>query len=239
MAKTEFFFRWFHVFSGIVWIGHLYFFNFVNLPLQAALDDAGKKAVNPKLMPRALWWFRMGAMSTFLTGLILFGMIFFYTPGIGFGANALFQGMEGGLSDRARWIMWGMLFGSIMWFNVWFVIWPNQKIVIQSATQAATGGQALPNAAAAGARALVASRTNTLFSIPMLFLISAASHLPIAIGETANFAVLAGVLAVILGALELNALKGKTGPLTTIKGVIHCGFALAIALYLVIEFLTK
>ena len=60
--------RWFHVIAGIIWIGHLYFFNFVNVPLQAALDDAGKKAVGPKLMPRALWWFRWGAMITFLAG---------------------------------------------------------------------------------------------------------------------------------------------------------------------------
>src|SRR3990170_8078101 len=64
--------RWLHVIAGITWIGHLYFFNFVNVPLQAALDDAGKKAANPKLMPRALWWFRWGAMLTFLFGLILF-----------------------------------------------------------------------------------------------------------------------------------------------------------------------
>src|SRR3989338_1750560 len=78
MALSDFFsnlhllMRWLHVIAGITWVGHLYFFNFVNVPLQAALDDAGKKAVNPKLMPRALWWFRWGAMITFFAGLILF-----------------------------------------------------------------------------------------------------------------------------------------------------------------------
>ena len=61
-------FRWLHVLAGIFWIGHLYFFNFVNLPLQGALDDATKEAVNPKLMPRALWWLRWGAMITFIMG---------------------------------------------------------------------------------------------------------------------------------------------------------------------------
>ena len=64
--------RWLHVIAGITWIGHLYFFNFVNVPLQGALDDASKKAVNPQLMPRALWWFRWGAMITFLAALTLF-----------------------------------------------------------------------------------------------------------------------------------------------------------------------
>jgi uncharacterized membrane protein len=126
-----------------------------------------------------------------------------------------------------------------MWYNVWFVIWPNQKIVIQSATQAASGGQPLPNAAAAGARSGVASRHNTLFSIPLLFFMGAASHLPLQINPNANLTVLAVVLLVIIGALEVNALKGKTGPITSIKGVIHMGFLLAIVLYAVIEILTR
>ncbi len=73
--------RWLHVIAGITWIGHLYFFNFVNVPLQGALDDAGKKAVNPQMMPRALWWFRWGAMITLLAGLWLFVQIYFYIPG--------------------------------------------------------------------------------------------------------------------------------------------------------------
>lgn len=169
MGKTEFFFRWLHVFFGIVWIGHLYFFNFVNLPLQGKLDDAAKKAVNPHLMPRALWWFRTGAMITFLSGLVLFGLIFFYTPGIGWGANMLFRGAEGGLSDRARWIMWGMLFGSVMWFNVWFVIWPAQKGLLSGKI---TGDAAGP----VRARAALASRINTYLSAPMLVGMLGAGH---------------------------------------------------------------
>ena len=132
-----------------------------------------------------------------------------------------------------------MTLGLIMGGNVWFIIWPNQQIVIASTTAAAKGGQALPNAAAAGARSGVASRTNTLFSIPLLFFMGAASHLPIGIGPHANFALLAIVLAIVIGLIEFNAIKGKTGPMTTIKGVIHCGFALTLVLYLIIEFLTK
>src|SRR5438105_3089416 len=108
--NLELFFRWLHVIAGITWIGHLYFFNFVNVPLQAALDDAGKKAANPKLLPRALWWFRWGAMITFLAGLILFTMIYMYTPGQGFGPNAVFRDTAG-LTSRAVWILLGMVLG--------------------------------------------------------------------------------------------------------------------------------
>jgi uncharacterized membrane protein len=170
MSKIEFAFRWLHVIAGITWIGHLYFFNFVNSQLQAAMDADTKKAVNPQLMPRALWWFRWGAMVTFLSGLILFTAIYFYTPGFGFGPNPLLQGMEGGLSDRARWIMWGMLFGSIMWFNVWFVIWPAQKSLLSGKV---TGDAAAPVRARAG----LASKINTYLSGPMLVGMLAANHM--------------------------------------------------------------
>jgi len=132
-------------------------------------------------------------------------------------------------------ILTGAALGTLMWANVWFVIWPNQKVVIASATQAATGGKALPEAAAAGARATVASRTNVLFSIPMLFFMGAARHLPLTLHDQPQYCVAAIVIGLILLALEANALKGKTGPMTTIKGVVHCGFALAVVLYLVVE----
>ena len=169
MPKIEFAFRWLHVFAGITWIGFLYFFNFVNVPLQGALDDAAKKAVNPQLMPRTLWWFRWGAMVTFLSGLILFTSIFLYTPGVGFGPNALLQGAEGGLADRARWIRWGRLFGAIMWFNGWFIIWPAQKSLLSGKV---TGDAAGP----VRRRAYLASRTNTYLSGPMLVGMLGANH---------------------------------------------------------------
>ena len=161
--------RWLHVLAGITWVGHLYFFNFVNVPLQAALDDAGKKAVNPKLMPRALWWFRWGAMVTFFSGLLLFTLIFMYLPGAGFGSNALLMD-ESGLTDRARWIMWGMLFGGVMWFNVWFIIWPAQKRMLSGQVPA----EALP---AVRRKAYLASRANTYLSAPMLLGMLAAGHM--------------------------------------------------------------
>jgi uncharacterized membrane protein len=170
MSKIEFAFRWLHVIAGITWIGHLYFFNFVNSQLQAAMDADTKKVVNPQLMPRALWWFRWGAMVTFLSGLILFTAIYLYTPGIGFGPNAILQGMEGGMSDRARWISWGMLFGTIMWFNVWFIIWPAQKSLLSGQV---TGDAAGPVRARAG----LYSKINTYLSGPMLVGMLGANHM--------------------------------------------------------------
>lgn len=160
--------RWLHVIAGILWIGLLYFFNFVNVPLQATLDDAAKKAVNPQLMPRALFWFRWAAMATFLAGLVLFLTTYFYTPGVGFGANGNMKAAAGGLTGRATWIMLGMFLGSVMWFNVWFIIWPAQQKLLS--------GKAGDAAAALRKRALLASRTNAYLSGPMLFGMLAPAH---------------------------------------------------------------
>ncbi len=168
-SNIHLFIRWLHVFAGIIWIGHLYFFNFVNVPLQGALDDAGKKIVNPKLMPRALWWFRWGAMITFLAGLVLFTIIYMYTPGAGFGPSSLFQDADGQITGRAIWVLIGTLLGTIMWFNVWFVIWPAQKNMLSGKVPA-------DQAAGVRRRAYLASRTNTYLSGPMLFGMLAPSH---------------------------------------------------------------
>lgn len=168
-SNVSLFFRWLHVIAGITWIGHLYFFNFVNVPLQAVLDDAGKKAVNPKLLPRALWWFRWGAMITFLAGLVLFTMTYMYVPGSGFGSNDLFQNVDGSLSARAIWILIGMVLGFVMWFNVWFLIWPAQKKILSGKVSQ----EQLP---AVRKRALHVSRVNTFLSGPMLFAMLAPAH---------------------------------------------------------------
>ncbi len=181
--------RWLHVLAGITWIGHLYFFNFVNVPLQGALDDAAKKAVNPQLMPRALWWFRWGAMITFLAGLTLFTLLYMYTPGVGFGPNTLFRDPAGGLTDRAKWILFGMTLGTIMWYNVWMIIWPIQKRLL-------TGKVPAADIPAVRRRAFLASRTNTFLSGPMLFGMLAPSHYgAMSVGSL--------VMAVGLGALAI------------------------------------
>jgi uncharacterized membrane protein len=218
--------RWLHFVFGITWIGLLYYFNFVQGAFFAETDAATKSGAIQKLVPRALWWFRWSAMFTLITGVCYLGIR----------DNQLQHNWH---SSYGVAILTGASFAVAMWANVWFIIWPKQKIVIQSATQVASGGTAHPNAAAAGARAGVASRTNTLLSIPMLFFMGAASHLPIQVSETANLSIYALAILVIIGALEFNAAKGKTGPMTSIKGVIHMGFALAIVVYAIAEVLTK
>ena len=226
LASSEgfgFLLRWLHYFFGIVWIGHLYYFNFTQGPFFAETDAATKSAATQKLVPRALWWFRWGAMFTFVTGLIYLLI------------KSATLGAAMATSSWGVCILIGAALGTIMWGNVWFVIWPAQKIVIQNAVDTAQGKPANPVAAGRAARALVASRTNTLFSMPMLFFMSAASHLPIQINESSQLCILSITLAAVIGLLELNALKGKTGPMTTVKGVIHCSLALTVVVYAMVE----
>jgi len=157
-TNAVFFLRWLHIFAGIMWIGHLYFFNFVNVPFQAVLAKEIKPQVNPALLGRALWWFRWGAMFTFLIGLTL--LVYKYQVG-----GLWTDPTTGKMTHRTMWILWGALLGTIMWFNVWFIIWPAQKQILG----AMKAGQAHPNAAALAKRGLFFSRTNTYLSGPMLF----------------------------------------------------------------------
>ena len=165
---TLFVIRWIHIFAGIIWIGLLYFFNFINPSVTKTFDADTKKKVVPELMPRCLFFFRWAAMITFLTG---WGYIFWK---IFVASNAGLTG-EGGLftSTWGQWITLGGLLGTIMWFNVWFIIWPAQKKVI-SAIKAGQGPDAnlVKNAT-------LASKVNTYLSVPLLFCMSAASHLPL------------------------------------------------------------
>ncbi len=180
--------RWLHVLAGITWVGHLYFFNLVNVPLQGALDDAAKKSVNPQLMPRALWWFRWGAMITFFTGLALFALVYFYAPGAGFGPTSyLFD--AGKMTDRAMWILFGMTLGFIMWFNVWMIIWPTQRRLL-------TGKVPADQVAGQRKKALLTSRVNTFLSGPMLFGMLAPSHYGTMSVQALGMSVLLGVAAV-------------------------------------------
>ena len=208
-------------FAGVAWIGLLYYFNFVQTEYFKETDAAAKSSAISKLVPRALWWFRWGAMLTFLSGLALAGYM----------ASAI-----------NYYIVVGMLLGTLMFLNVWLIIWPNQQTVIASNNQVIGGGEALPEAAGSLGKAGLASRTNTLFSIPMLFFMGASAHLSgvgrIPITSEGGTSLLAIILTlVIIAALQLNAIKGKTGPMTSVVGVIHCGIGLAAALLIMIEFL--
>ena len=214
-------FRWIHFFAGVAWIGLLYYFNFVQTEYFKETDAAAKSSAISKLVPRALWWFRWGAMLTFLSGLALAGYM----------ASAI-----------NYYIVVGMLLGTLMFLNVWLIIWPNQQTVIASNNQVIGGGEALPEAAGSLGKAGLASRTNTLFSIPMLFFMGASAHLSgvgrVPITSEGVTSLLAIILTlVIIAALQFNAIKGKTGPMTSVVGVIHCGIGLAAGLLIMIEFL--
>lgn len=230
-AGTELFLRYIHYFAGVIWIGMLYYFNFVQGEWFKELDADEKMKPSRgvavrTLVPRALAWFRYGALATFLSGVAILAI-----KGPAFGSE---------MFNTSWWafIGTGALLGTIMFLNVWLIIWPNQKIVIASAKQIAAGGAALPEAAAAAGKAGLASRHNTLFSLPMLFFMGAASHLPAQINPEYNGKILALILVVIIGLLELNAIKGKTDTIkiTSIKGVVHMGIFLTAILYFVIEF---
>ena len=159
-----FVFRWLHVISGVMWIGLLWYFNFVQIPNMPNIPDDQKPAISKVIAPAALWWFRWGAMATIVTGLIL-GYINGYLH------TAMTLTLMGGGSPNELFIGIGMWLGTIMWFNVWFVIWPNQKKALGIV-------EADADVKAASARtAMLFSRTNTMLSIPMLLAMVAAQNL--------------------------------------------------------------
>jgi len=150
--------RWLHVMSGITWIGLLYYFNFIQVPSMGKIkEDGSATAITKFIAPKALLWFRWAALATWLTG-----AYYLEKSGIGL-ANAFL------LKGTAAYIGLGVWMGTIMLFNVWVLIWPNQKKVLGMV-------EASDEAKLKAARiALLASRTNTMLSIPMLFFMIAGS----------------------------------------------------------------
>ncbi len=179
--------RWTHLLFGILWLGHLYFFNFVQVHYEKALAPDLKKAVVPQVRGRALWWFRWGAMITLLSGLgyLLYEQLF---------ENRLaFKGFFEASGNR--WIAFGMTLGIVMWFNVWFVIWPRQQVILASIS----GRREKP----ADFDALVAtagkfSKINAYLSLPMLFGMGARKHFGMA-SVAGDLIMMAVVLAVGVG----------------------------------------
>lgn len=223
--SLEILFRWLHVLFGITWIGLLYYFNFVQGEYFKEAEPSAKADATKKLAPRALWWFRWGAMFTFLTGLYLLHSI-----------SAV------GLNS---YILVGALMGIFMFLNVWLIIWPKQKIVC---------GIVAGDAAKAGPKALLASRTNTLFSSMMLLGMLGSSHgsgqaKQLAMGSNdavmkivestgmGGFSTGLIIALLIVIALELNAIFGKIGPMQSVKGVIHCSIVLTVVLLGILQFI--
>ncbi len=213
MQIINFLFRWAHLLFGITWIGILYYFNFVQAEYFKEGTPEAISDAKAKLAPRALWWFRWGAMFTFVTGIVLLGGIHH-------------------LSFTNDYILVGALMGTIMFLNVWLIIWPKQQIIL---------GMKEGDAASAAPKAALASRTNTLLSGPMAFCMLASPHLMgysdahkiSGDGLGLGFWIAVGLVLLI----EANAIFGKPGPIASVRGVIHMSLALAAAIFLILMYL--
>ena len=209
LLTDQAFFRSFHILFGIAWIGLLYYFNFIQTEYVKVADPDAKADVMKKLAPNALWWFRWAAFFTFLTGLILIHQI---TARIG------------------TEIILGVTMGTIMMLNVWGIIWRNQKIVL---------GMKDGDAATAAAKAGLASRTNTLFSVPMLMYMVYSAHAPgsyLVLEDWSSLSLIIGLA--IIFVIEANAIWGKMLPvIASVRAVITSSFVLAIIFKLITDFL--
>jgi uncharacterized membrane protein len=156
-AWSQFFMRWLHVLSGVMWIGLLWYFNFVQTPSMPKIPDDQKPAVSKVIAPAALFWFRWAALATVITGLLLAWMNGYIVQALTFQKGAHVIGI-------------GMWLALIMAFNVWFIIWPNQQKALGLVDVPAD--QKAPAARLAG----MTSRINTMLSIPMLYCMVAQSH---------------------------------------------------------------
>jgi uncharacterized membrane protein len=203
----DFGFRWLHILAGIMWIGLLYYFNFVQVPAFAAFGDEAKarNIAIDKVARKALWYFRWAAISTFVTGILITIIEADYYKD--FGKQA------GGIA-----ISTGMLLGTIMMLNVWGVIWRNQKVVLANAANLIAGGEADPNAPAAGRRAFMASRQNTVFSVSMLFFMVYKGHskrlteVDIAGSKSGIYWAIAIIIIAVLEVNALGLMPWKTAP---------------------------
>lgn len=226
MSFFDYLVRWGHIVFGIAWIGLLYYFNFVQGAFMAAASNDTKVEAFTMLVPKALWWFRWAAAFTFLTGLYLLYVV------------AMRQGM---LTEDT---LVAVLLATFMAANVWFVIWPNQKVVIASNEAVKAGGDADPNQGSAAAAALLASRTNVLFSLAMVFTMVSSAHINYThgdgMGTSEALASAWGFYAVaaIAVLIELNAIFGKMNPLIeSVKAVITSSVVLTIIVWALLYFL--
>ena len=236
-------FRITHVMFAVMWMGLLWFFNFVQTPAYAEMDPSSRNDAFDKLTWRALWWFRWSAAATVVFGLIIIGI----APKGTFGKEFWIHSAAGPT------LAIGILFGLTMFLNVWLVIWPNQQIVIANARNVKAGGEANPAAAAAARAGAMASRQNTIFSLPLLVFMIGASHfynVGPSFGERIGSGTCIAYLIigiVVLAVLELNALgrisgRGNTGLnviYETHKNAMYTGFVLIVAFYILAEIMLQ
>ena len=167
--------RWIHIVAGITWIGLLYWFNVVNVPFAKTLDATTRPVVVPPLLTRALFWFRHSAWVTVLVGFVLIYGHYWANGDIV-------------TSNGAKTIFSGMVLGLVMLFNVWIIIWPNQRRIIGALSSGAATDPSW------GRNALYASRANVTLSFPMLFFMASASHFPLDWPQIVAVAVVAGAI---------------------------------------------
>jgi uncharacterized membrane protein len=232
-----------HVIVAVMWMGLLWFFNFVQTPAYAEMDPAARNNAFDKLTWRALWWFRWADAAT-----VLFGMLVLMVGGSDKHFNGDFWKSTPGVT-----LLIGILFGITMLYNVWMVIWPNQQIVIANARNVQAGGEADPNAPAAARAGAMASRQNTIFSLPLLVFMVGASHfynLPHfndKVPSTGLWWIYLLIGVVVLGILEANALgkvsgRGNTGLnviYETHKNALYAGIGLIVGFYLLAEIMLR
>jgi uncharacterized membrane protein len=229
----DFILRWGHVLVGIAWIGLLYYFNFVQVPAFAELEPGTRNQTVDKLASRALWWFRWTAAATLVFGLLL--AIHQEYSGDAQLFSTDYMKTPGGLS-----ITTGMLLGITMFLNVWLVIWPNQKKVIANARNVIAGGQADPGAADAGRKALLASRQNAIFSMPMLLFMVGTAHFFGAYDTSSDRGIYWAITLVLWVALEANCLFNRGTNIGTWmyenhKRAIGAGLVLSVVWYVAWE----
>jgi uncharacterized membrane protein len=160
--------RWAHIACGVMWIGLLWYFNFVSTPTTPSIPAELRPALGKYITPAALFWFRWGAMGTIFFGIIIAGMKGYLGAAYSLGAS------EGFVDEGHILIGIGMWLGTIMWFNVWFVIWPNQQKALNIADRYPT--LSADEKAAAAKAAGMFSRVNTMLSIPMLLCMAGSTH---------------------------------------------------------------
>jgi len=197
-------FRWLHILVGIAWIGLLYYFNLVQVPGLAAYGDEGKarNITIDKIARRALWWFRWAAIATLATGLLITGQENYWQ-------NFMNNTIEAGDNGHDVAISVGMVLGILMAANVWMIIWKNQRVVLANAANVLGGGEADPNAATAGRKALLASRQNMIFSVSMLWFMVGSAHFYTGASPDATSSDVRTyfiIAIVIIALLELNAI---------------------------------
>jgi len=229
-----------HVIVAIMWMGLLWFFNFVQTPSFAEMEAAARNNALDKLTWRALWWFRWAAAATVVFGILII---------------AVWPDQYDGdywQSTAGVTLLLGIIMGLTMAANVWMIIWPNQQVVIANARNVQAGGEANPEAPAAGRRSAMASRQNTIFSLPLLVFMVGASHFYNRLhwdqtpgGAKWGLYFIIGIA--IIAVLELNALGRISGTgsigfnviYETHKNAMYAGFALIAFFYLFAEIVLR